>query len=156
MRDVNVGRVGLGNIGSGTLKILSETADQIALKLGFHLRVAAVCDLLIDSKQIPESLGPVFKTNDWRRLIEHPGLDIVVELVGGTTIAAEMIHAAIAAKKSVVTANKELMALRGAEIWEHAIAAGTNVAMEASVAGGIPIHTVLREGISGDLSLIHI
>src|SRR5208337_830050 len=56
----------------------------------------------------------------------------------------------IAAKKSVVTANKELMALSGPEIWERAIQAGTNVAMEASVAGGIPIHTVLREGISGD------
>src|SRR5664279_4262660 len=150
MRDVNVGIVGLGNIGTGTLKILSETADQIALKLGFHLRVAAVCDLLIDSKQIPESLGPVFKTNDWRRLIEHPGLDIVVELVGDTTVAAEVIHAAIAAKKSVVTANKELMALSGPEIWERAIEAGTNIAMEASVAGGIPIHAVLREGISGD------
>src|ERR1035438_1690535 len=139
MRDVNVGIVGLGNIGSGTLKILAETADQIALKLGFHLRVAAVCDLLVDSKQIPEALGPVFKTNDWRRLIEHPGLDIVVELVGGTTVAAEVIYAAIAAKKSVVTANKELMALSGPEIWERAI-----------VAGGIPIHAVLREGISGD------
>ena len=75
---MNVGIVGLGNIGSGTLKILAENADHIALKLGFHLRVGAVCDLLIDSKQIPESLGPVFKTNDWRRLIEHPGLDIVV------------------------------------------------------------------------------
>ena len=83
-------------------------------------------------------------------MIEHPGLDIVVELVGGTTVAAEIIDAAIAAGKSVVTANKELMALRGAEIWERAIEAGTNIAMEASVAGGIPIHAVLREGISGD------
>jgi homoserine dehydrogenase len=142
--------VGLGNIGSGTLRILAENADQIALKLGFHLRVGAVCDLLIDSKEIPEALGPVFKTTDWRKLIEYPGLDIVVELVGGTTIAAEIIHAAIAAKKSVVTANKELMALRGADIWEQAIQAGTNIAMEASVAGGIPIHAVLREGISAD------
>ncbi len=53
MRDVNVGIVGLGNIGLGTLKILAENADQIALKLGFHLRVGAVCDLLIDSKQVP-------------------------------------------------------------------------------------------------------
>src|ERR1017187_2499413 len=90
MRDLNVGIVGLGNIGTGTLKILAETADQIALKLGFHLRVAAACDLLVDSKQIPESLGPVFKTKDWRRLIEHPGLDMVVELVGGTTSSTTM------------------------------------------------------------------
>src|ERR1035437_5642040 len=149
MRDVNVGIVGLGNIGSGTLKILAENADHIALKLGFHLRVGAVCDLLIDSKQIPESLGPDFKTNDWRRLIAHPGLDIVLELVGGTTIALAVINAATAARRSVVTANKELMALSGPEIWERATQAGTNVAMEASVAGGIPIHTGLRECISG-------
>ena len=65
-------------------------------------------------------------------------------------MAREIIDAAIAHKKSVVTANKELMALCGAEIWDRAIAAGINLAMEASVAGGIPIHTVLREGISGD------
>ena len=72
------------------------------------------------------------------------------ELVGGTTVAREIIDAAVANKKSVVTANKELMALDGAAIWERAIGAGINLAMEASVAGGIPIHTVLREGISGD------
>ena len=73
-----------------------------------------------------------------------------MELVGGTTVAAEIIEAAIANHKSVVTANKELMALRGAEIWDCAIRTGINLAMEASVCGGIPIHTVLREGISGD------
>lgn len=150
MRQVNVGIVGLGNIGTGTLTILAENAGQIELKLGFPLRVTAVCDLLIDSKTIPEALGPVFKTGDWRQLVARPDVDIVVELVGGTTVAAEIIHAAIDAKKSVVTANKELMGLCGADIWERAIAAGTNIAMEASVAGGIPIHAVLREGISGD------
>jgi homoserine dehydrogenase len=150
MRDVNIGLVGLGNIGSGTLLILAENAGQIALKLGFRLRVVAVCDLLIDSKQIPEALGPVLKTKDWRQVVDHPDVDIVIELVGGTTIAAQVIEAAIAAKKSVVTANKELMALRGKEFWELSIEAGTNIAMEASVAGGIPIHTVLREGISAD------
>ncbi len=72
------------------------------------------------------------------------------ELVGGTTVAAEIVEAAMSRGKSVVTANKELMARRGPEIWEKAIQAGINLAMEASVAGGIPIHAVLREGISGD------
>ncbi len=80
----------------------------------------------------------------------HPEVDIVAELVGGTTVAAEVIDGAIANKKSVVTANKELMASCGSEIWDRAIRAGINLAMEASVAGGIPIHAVLREGISGD------
>ena len=80
----------------------------------------------------------------------HPDVQIVAELVGGTTVAAEIIDAAIANRKSVVTANKELMAACGPEIWDRAIEAGINLAMEASVCGGIPIHAVLREGISGD------
>lgn len=150
MQEVRVGIVGLGNVGMGTLTILSENAEQIALKLGFPLRVAAVCSRSVDSKRLPEGLGPVFKTPDWRQLVSHPDVDIVAELVGGTTAAAEIIEGAIAHRKSVVTANKELMALCGAEIWARAIQAGINLAMEASVAGGIPIHAVLREGISGD------
>jgi homoserine dehydrogenase len=150
MQRINVGIVGLGNIGTGTMNLLAENAKQIALKLGFELRVKAVCDLMIASKKIPEALGPVIQTDNWRELATHPEVHIVTELVGGTTVAAEIINTAIANKKSVVTANKELMALCGAELWERAIAAGTNLAMEASVAGGIPIHAVLREGISGD------
>src|SRR5207237_7710506 len=87
---------------------------------------------------------------DWREVVEHPEVDVVAELVGGTGVAHEIINGAIANRKSVVTANKELMALCGADIWDRAIGARINLAMEASVAGGIPIHAVLREGISGD------
>src|SRR6202044_2293479 len=147
MQEVNVGIIGLGNVGSGTLAILTENAEQIALKLGFQLRVKALCSRSISTKNAKDS---IIRTADWRELVAHPEVDIVAELVGGTTVAREIIDAAIAYKKSVVTANKELMALCGAEIWDRAIAAGINLAMEASVAGGIPIHTVLREGISGD------
>jgi len=150
MKEVRVGIVGLGNVGLGTLAILSENADQIATKLGFRLRVAALCSRSIASKDIPASLRDVFKTPDWRQVVEHPEVDIVAELVGGTGVAREILDAAIARGKSVVTANKELMALCGAEIWDRAIRAKINLAMEASVAGGIPIHAVLREGISGD------
>ena len=98
----------------------------------------------------PPALGPVFKTTDWREVVTHPDVQIVAELVGGTGVAAEIINAAIENRKSVVTANKELMAACGPEIWDRAIRAGINLAMEASVCGGIPIHAVLREGISGD------
>jgi len=150
MRDVKIGIVGLGNVGMGTLAILAENADQIALKLGFRLNVTAVCSRGVESKTLPEALGPVFKTNDWRNLVNHPEVDIVAELVGGKLAARDIIEAAIDAKKSVVTANKELMALCGCEIWERAIRSSINIAMEASVCGGIPIHAVLREGISGD------
>jgi homoserine dehydrogenase len=150
MQEVNVGIVGLGSVGMGTLAILAENADQVALKLGFRLRVIAVCSRTVESKDIPEALGPVMKTSDWREVVSHPDVHIVTELVGGTHVAREILDAAIAHRKSIVTANKELMALCGADLWDRAIRAGINLAMEASVAGGIPIHAVLREGISGD------
>jgi homoserine dehydrogenase len=150
MQPVNLGVVGLGNVGSGTLDILAENADQITLKLGFPLRVAAVCSRSVNGKKLPAALGSPLRTTNWREVVEHPDIQIIAELIGGTTVAREVIEAAAAAGKSVVTANKELMALHGAELWDRAIASGINLAMEASVAGGIPIHAVLREGISGD------
>jgi homoserine dehydrogenase len=150
MQPVNLGVVGLGNVGSGTLDILADNADQIALKLGFPLHVAAVCSRGVSGKKLPAALGSPLRTTNWREVVEHPDIQIVAELIGGTTVACEVIEAAADAGKSVVTANKELMALHGAELWDRAIASGINLAMEASVAGGIPIHAVLREGISGD------
>jgi homoserine dehydrogenase len=150
MEEVNLGIIGLGNVGSATLAILAENADQIALKLGFRLKVVAVCSRSVATKQIPAALGDVVRTADWREVVSRPDVQIVAELVGGRGVAAEIIDAAIAHKKSVVTANKEIMAACGPEIWDRAIKAGINLAMEASVCGGIPIHAVLREGISGD------
>ena len=150
MDEVKIGIVGLGNVGSGTMAILADSADQIASKLGFRLKVVAVCSRSVHSRQIPEGLGAVLKTTDWREVVTHPDVQIVVELVGGSDVASEIIEAAIANRKSVVTANKELMAACGPEIWDRAIHSGINLAMEASVCGGIPIHAVLREGISGD------
>jgi homoserine dehydrogenase len=134
----------------GTLAVLTGNADQIAQKLGFRLNIRAVCSRSVDTKELPAALGPVLRTKNWRDVIQAPDVDIVAELVGGTHVALEIVDGAIAAGKSVVTANKELMASCGAEIWDRAIRAGINLAMEASVAGGIPIHAVLREGISGD------
>lgn len=150
MRSVRVGIIGLGNVGSGTLSILTENAEQIAGKLGFRLSVRAVCSRSVHSKELPQLSTDVLKTSDWREVVSHPEVDVVAELVGGTGVAREIIDGAIAHRKSVVTANKELMAQCGAEIWDRAIKARINLAMEASVAGGIPIHAVLREGISGD------
>ncbi|MCX6635228.1 MAG: homoserine dehydrogenase [Acidobacteria bacterium] len=150
MQEVNVGIIGLGTVGTGALTILTENARQIETKLGFRLRVRAVCDLDIGGKLVPESAGDVLKTADWRELVNHPEVQVVAELVGGTTVARQIIETAIAAGKSVVTANKELMGLAGADLWDLSIRAGVNLAMEASVAGGIPIHAVLREGIAAD------
>jgi homoserine dehydrogenase len=150
MQRVNVGIVGLGNVGMGTIAVLTENAKQIQEKLGFDLKIKAVCSRSVMSLELPETLTDVDKTTDWREVASNPDVDIVAELVGGTTVAKDIIETAVTHKKSIVTANKELMALSGAELWETAITAGINLAMEASVAGGIPIHAVLREGISGD------
>lgn len=150
MQPVNIGIIGLGNVGSGALTILTENAEQIASKLGFPLRVAAVCSRNVASVKLPSGLDGALQTADWRDVVGHPDIHIVAELIGGTGVAREIIEEAAAAGKSVVTANKELMALHGAELWDKAISARINIAMEASVAGGIPIHAVLREGISGD------
>jgi homoserine dehydrogenase len=147
VQPINIGIIGLGNVGTGTLSILTENQDHIAAKLGFPLKVRAVCARSIQNKQLPDI---PLKTARWQDVVADPEIQIVAELVGGTTTAREIIDAAIAAGKSVVTANKELMAHYGAELWDQAIAARINLAMEASVAGGIPIHAVLREGISGD------
>ena len=147
---VNIGIIGLGNVGMGALTILADNADQIALKLGFPLTVRTVCSRGAATRTLPASLAHVRTTSHWRDVVDDPEIHIVAELIGGISVAREIIDAAIANRKSVVTANKELMAFCGAEIWDRAIAAGINLAMEASVAGGIPIHAVLREGISGD------
>lgn len=150
MQRVNVGIVGLGNVGMGTIAVLTENAKQISEKLGFDLKIKAICSRSVLTKETPEGLKGVFKTADWHELVKHPEIDIVAELVGGTTVAKDIIQAAVRERKSIVTANKELMAQCGAELWDTAIKARINLAMEASVAGGIPIHAVLREGISGD------
>lgn len=150
MREVRVGIIGLGNVGQGTMTILAETAQQIEQKLGFPLRVKAICSRGVDKVAVPAGLGDVVRTTDWREVVSHPEVDIVAELVGGTGVARQIVETSIDQGKSVVTANKEMMAAIGSDLWERAIAKSSNLAMEASVAGGIPIHAVLREGISGD------
>lgn len=152
MPSIKIGIIGLGNVGGGALRILADNAERIALKLGAPLEVRAICSRSL--AQAPPAEADLFpnavRTADWRDVVADPDVDIVAELVGGTGAAAEMIEAAIAAGKSVVTANKELMATRGAELWGAARSAGVGLGLEASVAGGIPILNVLREGIAGD------
>ena len=81
MQQVNVGVVGLGNVGMGALTILADNAEQIALKLGFRLKVTAVCSRSVESKTLPAALGQVFKTNNWREVVSRPDVDVVAELV---------------------------------------------------------------------------
>src|SRR5512141_2346839 len=98
MQRVNVGIVGLGNVGMGTIAVLTENAKQISLKLGFELKIKAVCSRGIASKELPAQLKNCFRTADWREVVSHPDVDIVAELIGGTTVAKEVISGAIRAR----------------------------------------------------------
>ena len=147
MRAVNVGMVGLGTVGGSTLRIVDENAEELERRLGFPLKVRAAASLEIETRS--ENNGRLL-TRSWQEVVEHPEVEIVAELVGGTTIAYEVIRGALERGKPVVTANKELLGQRGAELAQMATEKNTFLSMEASVAGGIPILQVLREGISAD------
>ena len=84
MIDIGVGIVGLGNVGSGTLQILVENERQIREKLGFGLSIKAVCARDVANKKLPPLAGDVLRTADWREVLRHPEIDVVVEVVGGT------------------------------------------------------------------------
>ena len=135
MADINVGIIGLGNVGRGTLQILADNGAEIDRKLGGNLRVRALCARSVADSPPPEAaLFPdARRTADWREVVTDPDIHVVAEVVGGTAAAAEIVDAAITAGKSVVTANKELMALQGAAIWSRAREAGVRLAMEAAV-----------------------
>lgn len=148
--DVTAGVIGLGNVGLGALQILTENAKSIREKLGFPLRVKMICSRNVHAKKLPPCADDIVRVSDWREVVSDPEIEVVVEVVGGTATAGHIIEEALRHHKSVVTANKELMAVRGADLWSLANQNGVNLAMEASVAGGIPIHSVLREGIAGD------
>ena len=152
MTPVRIGIVGLGNVGSGTLRLLRRNVGQIERKLGFPLEVSAVCSRSVHSSPAEAvALHPAaFRTSNWDELVAHPDVDIVAELVGGTTVAKDIIESAFATGKPVVTANKELLADYGAELWNQSRERGVTLGLEASVAGGIPVLTALREGIAGD------
>jgi homoserine dehydrogenase len=148
--EVGIGLIGLGNVGLGTLEVLAGNAQSIQAKLGFPLQLKAVCSRTVHQKTLPDFTDGILRTTNWHDVVSNPGIDVIVELIGGLGTASHVIEEALLARKSVVTANKELIALRGAELWDLANQNGAHLAMEASVAGGIPIHTVLREGIAGD------
>ena len=152
MDPIRVGIIGLGNVGGGTLRLLHANASRIERKLGFPLEVTAVCSrgVLREPPETVELHPQAARTSDWRELVGRPDVDLVAELVGGTATAREILEASFAAGKPVVTANKELLAEHGIDLWQLARAGGASIGMEASVAGGIPVLSALREGIAGD------
>ncbi|HEX4608210.1 MAG TPA: homoserine dehydrogenase [Urbifossiella sp.] len=146
---LGVGLVGCGTVGGGVAKLLVEQPDRLARRSGrpLVLRRVAVRD---PGKPRPVVLPPGVLTTDPREVLTDPGVHVVVELVGGTTVARRVVLDALAAGKHVVTANKALLAEAGAEVFEAARAAGRAVCFEAAVAGGIPIIRALGESLAAN------
>ncbi|HEY0194331.1 MAG TPA: homoserine dehydrogenase [Kofleriaceae bacterium] len=149
-RTIGVALLGLGNVGGGVVKLLEENAAAIAGRLGAQLevRTIAVRDLA-KAKRVVE-VDRKLLTTDVEAAISRSDVEIVCELIGGTTLARSLTLAAIAAGKHVVTANKALLAEHGEEIFGAAEQAGVDVYYEAAVCGGVPIIRVLREGLASD------
>ena len=147
--DVAVGIIGYGIVGSGAYHILTDNADEIAVRAGCRIRVARIADIDWDRpRTVP--VPPELRATDGREIINDPSIDIVVETVGGTGAALDLVMAALAHKKSVVTSNKELIARHGAQILDAAAAAGVDVGFEGSVGGTIPICRSLQEGLQAN------
>jgi len=143
---INVGIIGFGTVGTGTAKILINNRSVIRERTGIDINLKSIADLDI-KKDRGIKLKKGVLTTDARAVINDPGIDIIVELIGGTTIARDMVLMALRAGKHVVTANKALLATHGSEIFRTAAKHKVRVGFEAAVAGGIPIIKVVREGL---------
>lgn len=145
---VRVGLLGFGIVGGGTYQVLERNARVIARRLGKTVQVVAVAVKTTDLDQIRSQLPEQVELTDQPlRVVEHPDVDVVVELMGGIEPAKQLILRAIALKKPVVTANKALLATHGNELFQAAENMGVMIGFEAAVAGGIPIIKALREGL---------
>ena len=149
MDSIKVGLLGLGVVGGGTWKVLRRNAQEIARRAGQTIEVTRIA--VRDVEKARALVGSTIQVDaDPFGLVRDPSIDIVVELMGGDTLARELVLEAIAQGKHVVTANKALLAKHGTEIFAAASAKGVVVAFEAAVAGGIPIIKAIREGLTAN------
>ena len=149
MKPIHIGILGVGTVGGGTFTVLKRNSEEIARRAGRKIIVKMIADK--DLQKARELAGnEAMITDNAHEVTCSPDIDIVVELIGGQTIAKELILEAIAHGKHVVTANKALLANHGTEIFAMAREKGVIVAFEAAVAGGIPIIKALREGLTAN------
>lgn len=145
-KEIHVGLIGFGTVGSGVVKVLQKNATLIEKRMGARLVLKKVADLDTTSdRQV--ALRPGVLTNKSEEVLEDPDIDIVVELIGGIEPARTYLLRAIQNRKHVVTANKALIALHGDEIFKAAHRFGVDVGFEASVGGGIPLIRSIKEGL---------
>jgi homoserine dehydrogenase len=149
LKPIQVGLLGIGTVGGGTFRVLQRNEEEIARRAGRAIRLAKVAERDLDKARAIAGAS-VQVTADAFEVVNDPDIDIVVELIGGTSIARELVLKAIENGKQVVTANKALLATHGNEIFLAAQRKGVMVAFEAAVAGGVPIIKALREGLAAN------
>ena len=149
MKPINVGLLGIGTVGGGTFAVLKRNQEEITRRAGRGIVITMVADREVEKARKIVGEG-VIVTADANEIVTNPDIDIVIELIGGYTVAKELILKAIENGKHVVTANKALLASHGTEIFAAAQKKGVMVAFEAAVAGGIPIIKALREGLTAN------
>jgi len=146
---VKVGLLGLGTVGGGTVNVLNRNAEEIARRAGRGIEVVHAAARDLNKPRICDTTGIQLST-DPNEVVNNPEIEIIIELIGGDTLAKDMVLQAIEQGKHVVTANKALIAKHGNEIFAKAQEKGVMVAFEAAVAGGIPIIKAIREGLAGN------
>ena len=146
MKEIKVGLIGFGTVGTGVVKVLQKNSKLIEERMGARITLKRIADIDIERDR-GVKIGPGMLTRRWEEVIEDPEIDIVMELMGGIEPAKTYILKAIQNKKHVVTANKALLALHGDEIFKAAHRFGVDVNFEASVGGGIPLIRSIKEGL---------
>ena len=146
---MTIGVLGCGNVGAALVELIERQGDEIAARTGLRLQVGRVAVRSM-SKERAVLLAPELLTTDAHAVVTDPDIDLVVEVIGGIEPARELISTALKGGKPVVTANKELLANVGVELFADADAAGVDLLFEAAVAGGIPIMRPLRESLVGE------
>ena len=146
MKDIRIGILGYGTVGSGVIEGLHKNYKLIFERTGINITIAKIADIdILSNRGI--KLSKNILTNDSESVIFDESIDIIVELIGGTTVAKELVMKSLSVGKPVVTANKALIAEYGSELFNLAIINNTGIYYEASVAGGIPVLKSLQDGL---------
>lgn len=148
-RSIKIGFIGFGTVAMGAIRILTEQKALLKRRIGADLSIVKIADHEIERDR-GIALPPGLLTTDAEAVLQHPDIDIVVELIGGIEPARTYILDAIAQGKHVVTANKALIAEHGEAIFNAAAAKGVDVGFEAAVCGGIPIVREMKEGLAAE------
>src|SRR5438874_412239 len=149
MQQVNIGMIGGGTVGSGVFHALQRNGGLVSSRIGVKINVRKIAVKAFDEPR-PYEIPASCMTTDWQAVVQDRQVDILIELVGGTTLARTIILEALKLGKPVITANKALLSAHGEELFAAAQRYGTNLYYEASVCGGIPIIKSLREGFVGN------